>query len=76
MCLELKFCYLHANTFITDMHKENGNCNSLIEKTAGALDENVITLMLLAVQMDNIELSIKVAVKRKVHFNRRCKSLC
>ena len=44
------------------MHRENARCNDLIEKTAAALDNDIVALMLLAVQRDNLELSVKVAL--------------
>ena len=46
------------------MHRQDGCCDDLIEKTAAALNEDIITLMLLAVQRDNIELSVKMALNR------------
>jgi hypothetical protein len=46
------------------MHKEDGSCKGLIEETAGALNNDVVTLMLLAVQRSNLELSVSIAVKR------------
>ena len=48
----------------TEMHKQHGHCDDLIVKTAAALDEDAVALMLLAVQNDNLELSVKVALKR------------
>jgi hypothetical protein len=39
-------------------------CDELIEKTAEALNEDIIALMLLAVQRDNLQLSVKVALNR------------
>ncbi|KDR68943.1 hypothetical protein GALMADRAFT_160725 [Galerina marginata CBS 339.88] len=45
------------------MHKPDGCCKNLIEETAGALNDDVVTLMLVAVQRGNLELSIAVAVK-------------
>ena len=43
----------------------NGShCGNLVEKTAVALNEEVIMLMLLAVQRRNIELSVKIACRR------------
>ena len=44
------------------MHRQNGSCNDLIEKTAVALNENIVALMLLAVQRDNLVLSVKTAL--------------
>ena len=39
-------------------------CNDLIEKTAEVLNEDVVALMLLAVQRGNLELSVKTALSR------------
>ena len=47
----------------TEMHRQNGHCDDLIEKTAAALDD-AVALMLLAVQNGNLELSVKVALNR------------
>ena len=46
------------------MNMEDSRCNALIEKTAVALNDDVVTLMLLAVQRGNIELSVKTALSR------------
>ena len=46
------------------MHKVETRCDSLLEETAEALDEDVLALMLLAVQKLDLELSIRTAVKR------------
>ncbi|KAH8986641.1 hypothetical protein EDB86DRAFT_3082693 [Lactarius hatsudake] len=46
------------------MHKQNMGCNRLIETTAAALNDNIVGLMLLAVQRGNLELSVKRALKR------------
>ena len=45
------------------MHKHGQRCTELIEKTANALSSGVVTLMLLAVQKNNLELNIKQAVE-------------
>jgi hypothetical protein len=45
------------------MHKDGSHCGDLIEKTAGALDDAVL-LMLVAVQRNNVELSVKLAWTR------------
>jgi hypothetical protein len=45
------------------MHKPSQRCNDLIEKTADALSGETVALMLMAVQKDNLELSIKYAIK-------------
>ena len=46
------------------MHQPNGSCKSLIEETAKALKDDVVALMLLAVQRSNLELSVTLAVER------------
>jgi hypothetical protein len=46
------------------MHRENKRCKELIEKTASALNDDVVTLMLLAVQRDSLEFSVKIALNR------------
>ena len=46
------------------MHRQNRNCDDLIEKTATALNENVVALMVLAVREDNLEFSVKTALNR------------
>ena len=46
------------------MHKPDERCSNLIEVTADALSGGVVALMLMAVQRDNLELSVKQAVKR------------
>lgn len=46
------------------MHKPDGCCKELIEETARALNDNVVTLMLVAVQRSNVKLSVKLAVER------------
>jgi hypothetical protein len=49
---------------LAGMHKPGQKCNDLVEMTASALSGGVVALMLLAVQRDNLELSISHAVKR------------
>jgi hypothetical protein len=46
------------------MHMQKSRCNDLIEKTAAALNQDIVALMLLAVQRDNIQLSVKAALYR------------
>jgi hypothetical protein len=46
------------------MHVDGSCCGDLIEKTAAALNEDTVTLMLLAVQRGNVELSVKLALKQ------------
>jgi hypothetical protein len=45
------------------MHKHDQHCRELIEITAKALSGSVVSLMLLAVQKDNLELNINRAVE-------------
>jgi hypothetical protein len=43
----------------------NGShCGNLVDKTATALNEEAVMLMLLAVQRGNVELSVKLAWRR------------
>ena len=46
------------------MHKPDQKCSDLIEVTANALSGAVVALMLMAVQRDNLELSVKKAIER------------
>ena len=46
------------------MHKPETHCRALLEETVEALNEDVVTLMLLAVQRSNLELSVSVAFQR------------
>jgi hypothetical protein len=46
------------------MHMDGSHCGNLIEKTAAALNEEAVMLMLLAVQRGNVELSVKLAWRR------------
>ena len=46
-----------------EMQQHGQRCAGLIEMTADALSGAAVTLMLVAVQKDNLELSIKVAIK-------------
>ncbi len=39
-------------------------CDNLIEETAAALNDNVVGVMLLAVQKSNLELSVRTALNR------------
>ncbi len=49
------------------MDQKGTRCNNLIEATAGALNGDIITLMLLAVQKNNLGLGVNLALKRSVH---------
>ena len=52
------------------MHEAGKSCTELIEKTAYALNDNVVSVMLIAVQKGNLELSIYVAVTKSVFSYR------
>ena len=49
---------------LEEMHMNGSHCGNLVEKTAEALNEEAVVLMLLAVQRGNVELSVKVAWRR------------
>ena len=57
-------CKLTPYWYSTEMHRQNGHCNDLIEKTAEALNDDAVSLMLLAAQNGNLEFSVKVALNR------------
>jgi hypothetical protein len=56
---------LHAG-----MHEAGKHCTELLERTANALNDNVVSVMLLAVQQTNLELSINFAVSWSVFSYR------
>ena len=47
-----------------EMQRHGERCTALIEMTANALSDDVVALMLVAVQRGNLELSIKQAIER------------
>ncbi|KAH8986627.1 hypothetical protein EDB86DRAFT_2809456 [Lactarius hatsudake] len=49
---------------LEQMHKQSLGCDKLIEATAAALNDDIVGLMLLAVQRENLELSVKTALTR------------
>jgi hypothetical protein len=54
----------YANfVFSVEMNQPGKRCIPLLEETSDALSGNVVSLMLLSVQKDNLELNIKQAVK-------------
>ena len=53
----------HTNA-LAEMHMKNSSCKNLVEETAAALNEETVVLMLLAVQKNNLELSVKTALRR------------
>ena len=46
------------------MHKDSQQCTDLIKLTANSLSGDVVALMLIAVQKDNLELSITFAIRQ------------
>jgi uncharacterized protein (DUF952 family) len=53
----------NANLCYAGMHKEGQGCMELIEMTANALYSGAVSLILLSVQKNNLELNIKKAVE-------------
>jgi hypothetical protein len=49
-------------TWPAEMHMKESRCDGLIQETAAALNEDLVGLMLLAVQKGNLELSVKTAL--------------
>ncbi len=49
------------------MNQQEARCDTLIEATAAELNEDVVALMLVAVQKDNLGLSVNLALKWSVH---------
>jgi hypothetical protein len=46
------------------MHVKDRRCEALVEETAAALNEDTVAWMLLAVQKNNLGLSVKTALRR------------
>ena len=46
------------------MNEPTASCNELLSKTTKALSPEIIGIMLIAVQRQNVEISIKRAVER------------
>ncbi len=53
------------------MDKQTARCDPLIEATAAALNKNAVVLMLVAVQKNNLGLSVNIALKQSVLQLRR-----
>ncbi len=53
------------------MNKQEARCDTLIKATAVALNKDAVALMLVAVQKDNLGLSVDLALKRSVLQFRR-----
>ena len=58
--------HTYLNLCPVGMHKHNQQCINLIEITANTLSGDVVTHMLMAVQRDNLELSVNQAIRRCV----------
>ena len=54
----------HTDAVWAEMHVERSSCNSLLDETAKALNDNTVVLMFLAVQKNKLELSVKTALRR------------
>ena len=46
-----------------EMHQPETHCHTLLEETVKALNNDVVVLMLLAVQRGYLEMSVKAAVE-------------
>ena len=57
---------LCANPLVKGMHKVETRCDSLLKETAEALNEDVLDLMLVAVQKSDLAVSVRIAAKRCV----------
>ena len=57
------------------MHEAGKCCIELLEKTANALNDNVVSVMLFAVQKGNLELSVKLAVTKSVFSFRMARKM-
>ena len=54
--------YMLIMSFFTEMHRQNMHCSDLIAKTAEALNDDIVTLMLLVVQKGNLKLSVDMTL--------------
>jgi hypothetical protein len=65
--LESELCKSSTKSHVDvlqEMHINGSHCGDLIEKTAAALNDDAVMFMLLAVQRNNVELSVKCAWRR------------
>ena len=53
-----------ANPVVTEMHKPEARCDTLLKETVDSLNEDVVATMLLALQRRDLGLSVRVAVER------------
>lgn len=59
---------------LENMHEPGASCSALIIETANALDDDVLRHMLVAVQRENLMISVEMAVK-KTRFGRDGRSI-
>lgn len=62
--LAIWFMSIEGSNSLRGMERDDGRCDDLIGTTVDALNDEVVTLMLLAVQRGKLELSVQYAVKR------------
>ena len=55
-----------TNVYAIGMHKDNQQCMDLIKLTSNSLSSDVVALMLMAVQKDNLEVSMNYAIEQWV----------
>jgi hypothetical protein len=53
----------YADSCCVGMHRHGQRCTDLLEITADALSGGAVSLILLTIQKDNLELNIKQAIK-------------
>ena len=53
----------YANFCHVGMHRHGQQCTDLLKVTANALSSGTVAFTLLAIQKDNLELNIKLAIK-------------
>ena len=54
----------HTDGSAAEMDVKDSRCDNLVEETAAALNENTVALMLLVVQKNDLNLSVKTALRR------------
>ena len=57
-------CHSYGLISVAEMHKKDRCCDELIEKTAAVLNDDAVSLMLIGVQRDNLELSVRMALNQ------------
>jgi hypothetical protein len=54
--------------YIADMDNPKSDCNSLLEKTALALDDGALQQLFITAQMSNLKLCIEYGTKELIRF--------